>query len=310
MFLKCIRFAFAIPTFLVMSSTVLATGMDQEARTAATYGDNAEERINYSGKLRMLSQRIPSAACHLSRGIDVDGSSKLLTAAPVEFEKILNALEFGDAELNIHAPEKRRKTLMRIHTLRAAWEPMKAAAGRISDGTGTEEDVNLVLTQNMAVLGAAVQLVPELVKQYSNPNAVPYADLLLIDISGRQRMLTQKMSKESCILGTDHQTADTRPDLEKTMRIFEASLEALRHGKPELGLKAPPNHEISDGLDVVHYDWHNVKPLLDTVLAGQSLEGATDKAKFQRLNTTMSNMNDVVGLYTRAAKPQAFAENL
>ena len=74
--------------------------------------ENAEERINYSGKLRMLSQRIPSAACHLSRGIDVEGARALLRAAPAEFEQILTALEFGgDTELNIKHPETRRKSI-------------------------------------------------------------------------------------------------------------------------------------------------------------------------------------------------------
>lgn len=270
------------------------------------YEENAEERINFSGKLRMLSQRIPAAACHLSRGIDVEGAGALLKAAPVEFEKILTALEFGgDADLNIKNPETREKTLMRIRELRAEWEPMKAAAARLSEGTATDDDVKFILTQNMAVLEAAVRLVPELVKQYSNPNAVPYADLLLIDISGRQRMLTQKMSKESCMLGTPHRTADTPEHLEGTMRIFEASLTALRFGMPELGLKPPPNASISQGLDVVQTDWMSVKPFLTTVLSDEYLDNEADTFKFQRLNTTMADMNKVVGMYTVAAKPSS-----
>ena len=199
-------------------------------QTALVAEDNAEQRINFSGKLRMLSQRIPSAACHLSRGIDVEGSSALMVAAPAEFEKILTALEFGDPDLNIMRAEEKRKTLFKIHELRKRWEPMKAAAGAVAAGTATDDEINYILSNNMAVLAAAQSLVSELVKQYSNPNAVPFADLMLVDISGRQRMLTQKMSKESCIMATMHKTPNTLNDLQGTMQIFEASLDALRFG--------------------------------------------------------------------------------
>ncbi|MEL7151760.1 MAG: type IV pili methyl-accepting chemotaxis transducer N-terminal domain-containing protein [Pseudomonadota bacterium] len=300
------RVAVLVP--VIVTTFILPLHAQQSVSLApqGTYEENAEERINFSGKLRMLSQRIPSAACHLSRGIDVEGAGALLKAAPVEFEKILTALEFGgDADLNIKHPETRPKTLLRIRELRAAWEPMKAAAAKLSEGTGTDEDVNFILTQNMAVLGAAVRLVPELVKQYSNPNAVPYADLLLIDISGRQRMLTQKMSKESCMLGTSHRTADTPAQLEGTMRIFEAFLTALRFGMPELGLKAPPNASISQGPDVAQTNWMSVKPFLTTILSDEYLDNEADTFKFQRLNTTIADMNKVVGLYTAAAKPSS-----
>jgi len=300
------RVAVLVPVIVTTFIFPLHAQQSVSLAPQGTYEENAEERINFSGKLRMLSQRIPSAACHLSRGIDVEGAGALLKAAPVEFEKILTALEFGgDADLNIKHPETRPKTLLRIRELRSAWEPMKAVAAQLSEGTATDEHVNFNLTQNMAVLGAAVRLVPELVKQYSNPNAVPYADLLLIDISGRQRMLTQKMSKESCMLGTSHRTADTPAQLEGTMRIFAASLTALRFGMPELGLKAPPNARISQGLDVVQTNWMSVKLFLTTILSDAYLDSVADTFKFQRLSTTMADVNKVVGLYTAAAKPSS-----
>ena len=295
-----------VPVILLMSTAHLSAQQSDTVTTQPTIEENAEERINFSGKLRMLSQRIPAAACALSRGIDEEGARTLLTAAPAEFEKILTALEFGgDADLNINAPETRKKTLMRIHELRKQWEPLKAAAEKVADGTADNADLDLIYVQNLEVLKAAVALVPELVKQYSNPNAVPYADLLLIDISGRQRMLTQKMSKEACFLGTDQGSAKTAENLEGTVQIFEASLDALRFGLPEMSLREPPNREISDGLEVVLNDWNRVKPLLNDVLEGQSLNAQQGRQNFQGLNTTMSNMNKVVGMYTQAAKPSS-----
>lgn len=299
------RFLVIIAALAAFVVPPAAQALDGAAlRGPNAFEDNAEQRINYSGKLRMLSQRIPSAACHLMRGIDVEGASQLLVAAPAEFEKILLALEVGDDDLTILNPETQTATLVRIHNLREAWEPMKAAAARVASGTGSEEDLEFILEHNMVVLGFAVTLVSRLVDQYSNPNAVRYDQLLLVDISGRQRMLTQKMSKESCMLGTDLATSETLDHLQGTMRIFENSLFALRDGFAEVGIRPPPNSQIAEGLNLVVEDWSSVKPILDEVLNGADLSDQSSAVKFRRLNQTMSDMNAVVGLYAAAAKPQ------
>ncbi|MEJ8560111.1 type IV pili methyl-accepting chemotaxis transducer N-terminal domain-containing protein [Yoonia sp. GPGPB17] len=277
----------------------------QNVPIAEAIEENAQERINFSGELRMLSQRIPSAACHLDRGIAVESARALLEGATAEFEQILAALEFGDEDLNIIMPETRRKSLARIHELRALWGPFKAAADVVVAGTESEAAINYLLNENLAVLSAAQLVVEELVKQYSNPNAATRASLMLIDISGRQRMLTQKMSKETCTITGTHHIAETLEALGETARIFEASLHALRFGMPSVGVGPPPTAEISAGLAGVLEDWDAVKPFATEVLAGGDLDNDDHARKFMMLNITMSNMNTVVGMYTGAARPNS-----
>ncbi|MEO1640816.1 MAG: type IV pili methyl-accepting chemotaxis transducer N-terminal domain-containing protein [Pseudomonadota bacterium] len=270
--------------------------------SVASEETNAQERINFSGKLRMLSQRIPSAACHLDQGIDVDGATTLLIGATAEFEKILTALENGDPELNIINPETNRRALMRIAALRAEWEPLKAAAEAIIAENANADDVAFILNENLPVLSAAQLLVEQLVRQYSNPNDATAASLMLIDISGRQRMLTQKMSKESCMLDIAENTDVVLEDLEGTMRIFEASLEALQFGLPQVGILPPPNSAIATGLGEVGREWSVARPQLVNLMAGEVLDPDAQVVKFQALNTTMATMNRVVGMYAEAAK--------
>ena len=293
------RIALLISAFMA-TAAVPVTGFAQEAGAAVE--TNAQQRINFSGKLRMLSQRIPSAACHLATDISPDAARGLLTGSVAEFDKIINALEFGeDSDLNIMAPETRRRTLERIATLRERWEPMKEAAEALAAGNAEQAQIDFILNNNLPVLAAAQLLVEELVKQYSNPNATTQAMLFLIDISGRQRMLTQKTSKESCMIEGGFATETTLTDLEGTIGIFEASLEALRFGMPMVGVNPPPNDEIAVGLEGVLQDWQQVTPYLDTIRSGGDLDDEQDAAKFQGLNTTMANMNTVVGMYTAAA---------
>lgn len=300
---KLTSFALATALSLTAFSAPAAAQVAKLYQAAILQEDNAEERIAMSGKLRMLSQRIPSAACFLAAGVDREGSAKLLNSSVGEFEKIINALEFGDSALGIQGSESRRLTIAKIQETRDIWQPFKEAATGVVNADDTDANLQILLSQNMKVLEAAQILVEELVGQYSNSPSSVHADLFLVDIAGRQRMLTQKMSKEACMLATSTGGADTADSLNSTMKMFDLSLEALRFGMPELGVKAPPNPTIAAGLVDVHNEWNAVKPALETVLAGDALEAGAAAQKFQGLNQTMAIMNKVVGLYVEAVKP-------
>ena len=296
--------------FAYLASAIFVTSMAQAQVAQITLDsavpeENAQERINYSGKLRMLSQRIPSATCHVQRGIEVEAATALLEDATAEFGQILSALEIGDIDLNIIEPETRRKSLARIHELREKWEPFRDAADAVVAGAATDAQVSYLLNESVSVLEAAQLVVEELVQQYSNPNAVTQASLMLIDVSGRQRMLTQKMSKQACMIGSNYETDDTRSSLDGTARIFEASLQALRFGMPEVGIGQPPNSEIADGLIGVLEDWTSVKSLISEVQTDGILASEDRAIAFTALNTTMVNMNKVVGMYTGAVGPSS-----
>jgi len=285
----------AVAAFAAIGLTILAApALAEDVKlvkfdSSAQEENSAKERINYSGRLRMLSQRIPSAACHYASGVDAETTLAILVSASNEFETILDALENGNMELNIRSAETRQKTLHRLSEVRDAWAPMKAAVENLSAGDAPEENLQFILDKNMEVLGTAVVLVGELVKQYANPNAATQADLMLVDISGRQRMLTQKMSKEACILASGTSTPEAVKNLQGTMQIFEASLNALKFGLPDVGIQPPPSDVISDGLETVSEDWSDVKELLEATLEGQDPTMTERVQKFIALNETMSS---------------------
>ncbi len=59
------------------------------------------------------------------------------------------------------------------------------------------------------------------------------ADGTVINLAGKQRMLTQKMSKEVFLLSAG---SNTRGALLKTMALFEKTLTGLVHGDKKMGL--------------------------------------------------------------------------
>lgn len=280
-----------------------ANGADQLHQAAYIDDVGATERINFSGKLRMLSQRIPSAACNLAAGVDPDGARKLLAGATAEFAAILDALEFGNADMNVNGAEQDRKVIAQLHDLHSKFDPFANVVAQILDGDTSEANIKTVVTDSMAVLGSAKLLVSEISAEYANPAEMTQASAMVIDIAGRQRMLTQKMAKEACAANTGL-SATAADDLAGTMQMFDTSLYALTNGMPAAGIKAPPTTAIVSGLATVNQDWNAVKDIVASVAAGGEMSADDATKLFQGLNQTMVNMNKVVGIYTKAEKQE------
>lgn len=262
----------------------------------------ASNRIDLSGKLRMLSQRIPAAACNLAAGIDADTSAAVLNSAAAEFEQIVNALEFGDESLGIIGVEERRKTLVGLRKLREAWVPMFGGAQRIAGGEGSADLITGIADESAEVLRIAKLLVSEISGQYSNPTAVLQIDALTIDIAGRQRMLSQRISKNICLIASGVNVDVAMAELDGAAQTFETSLNALLNGMPDAGIKAPPSTEVADGLQVVVADWADLKPTVARVLASETLDAEQRAAAFNGANRMTGDMNKVVGMYSQASK--------
>ena len=116
----------------------------------------------------------------------------------------------------------------------------------------------------------------------------------VINLAGRQRMLTQKMTKEMLftLAGQDQKAA-----LEKTKRLFDSTLSGLLQGNAEMGLPAATNPEIISQLNKVKQLWAAFSPNLDKALASQ------DSALLSKLVpdsvTILKEMNAGVKLYEK-----------
>ena len=260
------------------------------------------ERINFSGKLRMLSQRIPAAACNLTAGVDVEKSESVLKSATAEFEKIIQALELGDETLGIKGGEDRRKTLAAIAEVHKEWDIVKKDA-EVMLASGATDALNQdIADHNMKLLGAAKLLVSELSGQYSDPTAIIQSDAIRIDIAGRQRMLTQKMSKEACYILSGVNVEASKKAIGGTANMFDASLNALMNGMPEAGIQASDDPQIAAGLVKVAAGWSFLKGHLSELDAGTEWDMETRAQVFNTFNSTMAEMNKVVGMYAEASK--------
>ena len=97
-------------------------------------------------------------------------------------------------------------------------------------------------------------------------------DGVVINLSGKQRMLTQKMSKESLALS---QGLGSKESLEKTMNMFDRTLKGLVSGDAELGIPATSNAGILGQINHVQGLWKKFNENLNTVIANS---GETSEA--------------------------------
>ena len=307
MSLKSIFFTAALSTVSIIASTSAqaqnADKTSEELIEASFIEDvGASERINYSGKLRMLSQRIPAAACFAHAKIEVEKSTELLHAATAEFDLITKGLEFGEESLNIKGEESDRKILIGLKKLNEIWDPLHIDIQDIETTGGTDEEVVHIADSSGTMLDIAKKLVSVISGEYTDPTALLQADALTIDIAGRQRMLAQRISKNVCLATSGLNKETAIAELAGARDMYAASVTALRFGLPDAGIKATKNPEILSGLDEIIALWEGVQPILSSVSVGEDIADEKRADIYNTMNKLTGKMNTLVGIYNDDSK--------
>ncbi|MFQ5480659.1 MAG: bacteriohemerythrin [Thermodesulfobacteriota bacterium] len=137
------------------------------------------------------------------------------------------------------------------------------------------------------------------------------SDAVVINIAGRQRMLTQKMTKESLIffnaVVNRTKTADILKNLKSTVRLFDKSLHALKNGGVTMGTGGikvilPPSHdEARAELDKVTGMWLAFKGNIDRLSAPKASIGDIKQSIKAIVGSNMALLktsNKAVGILT------------
>lgn len=132
-------------------------------------------------------------------------------------------------------------------------------------------------------------------------------DTLVVNIAGRQRMLSQKVTKEFLLaLHTAKQLSDQQvlAQIDNSRQLFSVSLQALIHGgltysdlgmKKSLTLPPAPEH-IKDQLEIVSGLWQELQQELQAVTPGQFNHQQLTAISEQSVKV-LANMNKAVGMF-------------
>jgi len=130
-------------------------------------------------------------------------------------------------------------------------------------------------------------------------------DSAYVDVAGRQRMLSQKMTKE-VLLYLDTEDKSWQKQLSGTMDLFEKSLFALRDGSSAMGLAPTKDPMVLKELDKLLSEWRTFQKNLEIVLATDIKSPVVKKAVEYLKNNNMALLKQANAV-TQAYKKMAIS---
>jgi len=198
--------------------------------------------INVAGQQRMLSQRIVKSWSQIGLNVLPALSKVQLDDAIRLFESNLQALDIA-----IASPEGRNA----LAGLRAAWQPMRSAAG----GVIRQSDAAQLDARAEDVLMAAERLILVMQDQASEPVG------RWVNLAGRQRMLSQRLVKLYMLQQWGVSSVAKREEIERVQNEFAGALSSMQQ-------RADNSPELRTELDNLALQWE----WLQTALATEGAE--------------------------------------
>lgn len=249
-------------------------GLALVPRRAQAQVANLNDAINKAGRQRMLSQRMGKAWLALAHKVQESAARQALDQSVALFERQL-------VELKAYAPNPGiRDTYVQLD---AAWSTHKAT---LLSGAPALSSAPAMLRADAKVLALAHQGTV----QYESTSGKPVGHL--VNLAGRQRMLSQRMAKFYLAAQLPVDVAVATTEIGKARTEFVAATEVLR--------KAPEaNDRIRQELLLVDGQWVFFDAALQRMQAGAAEGNRARQVSdvFVASENLLSSMDRVTGLY-------------
>ncbi len=262
----------------------------------------AANRIEAGDVLRTVSQEVPSAVCHLHNGVASETSTKLMTQGIAKFDLVLDALMNGNEAIGIVGAEERRKTIVLLEDMQMAWAPVRAASLAVRENPADTAALAVVYDNASILLEKTSYLLSEIEGQYANPVELMQSDVMLLEVAGRQAMMSQRISYLGCRLWSGTADADYVGALNTAVQQFSFAMNAMRNGMPEVGISPPPTEEIAALLDAAASDWDVITGHINTISTSGNPDLAVTAELYELLADKMYKMEEVSHLYGEFSK--------
>ncbi|WP_420473975.1 type IV pili methyl-accepting chemotaxis transducer N-terminal domain-containing protein [Noviherbaspirillum sp. ST9] len=237
---------------------------------------NLNDAINKAGRQRMLSQRLAKSYLQIGQSIDLERSRTILDTSLAMFDRQL-------VELKAFAPSPDNKAT--LGELEKVWLRYKEVLVGRAPNT---KDAAYVMTASEEVLTLAHTATVQLEK--TSPSSAGR----LVNLSGRQRMLSQRMAKFYQAINWNIDPADAKGKLEVARKEFVEALDVL---------SGVPNNtvQIKSELELARQQW----VFFENALAARVGADAIKRQLATNVATTseriLEQMDRITGFYEKLA---------
>jgi len=267
---------------------------------AQTQFSDGARKINFSGRQRMLIQRTGKFVCLAYQNPNPGPFLAAAAQTLALHQKTEAGLTNGDHELGLE-PETNTSVLNALTRANRVFEPYGQTIREAIERRGVELDhLQKIAELNGNALGemdAAVNIIERVYKSAELSEKMA----MLINISGRQRMFTQRLILLLCLSRGGVIANDIRQDLFRTMNRFSLSLNILIRVTPG-ALQDEKSAPIIQRLNSAQNAWATLKELISTTTwsAGDQYIADIQNADKQS-EDLLKRMNEIVLLYEEAA---------
>ncbi len=260
--------------------------------------------LNLSGKQRMLTQKMSKEMFLIALKTDVEDNIKSLKATSDLFEKTLTGLRDGSKELKLPATQN-PIIVKELDGVRPLWQPFNNEIQKtIKTGVVTTKQVDIIDKINIPLLNQMNKCV-WLYEIESKKAGVKHNRYLAsaINLSGRQRMLSQKMTKEYLLIALKHNIPDNQLLLQQTYSLFDHTLKGLISGDQALHLQRTELAHIREQLNKILSIWMDFKVVLsDSTKAYEPYIGQRKIDRTVKINVLLlESIDKAVGMFEKEA---------
>ncbi|SNR42322.1 Type IV pili methyl-accepting chemotaxis transducer N-term [Puniceibacterium sediminis] len=185
--------------FILIVVTTLVLMVDRPVWAAmGTPPVQGAQKIDLAGRQRMLSQRMSKALCMARAGIHKNAHRDMAARTIERFSETLHQVAHGNVSCGMSS-ERDPEILARLNDVSLIWEPFAAAAMTGTDKDMSDAEFAKIYEGNLPLLVVANDAVTHFEKVYSSKTMDPLL-ASTINITGAQRMLSQKAVKELCMV--------------------------------------------------------------------------------------------------------------
>lgn len=257
-----IALLFALSTPITLFATDdISSQMNSITQSAfAEVSEQMAVQVNLSGKQRMLTQKMTKEALLISLDINIEENTKNLETSIQLFDKTLLGLQKGDESLKLKKTGD-KETLTQLDKVSELWKNFKSHLNLFKNDSKNKQLLKAITADNLPLLSE----MNKAVSLYVANSGSDLNDLAtVVNLSGKQRMLTQKMAKEFLLVAKGFDASKNQENLDVTVKQFETVLQGLKNGNKSLALPETKNDNIKIQLKIVKKSWESLYKLIET----------------------------------------------